>query len=357
MPLGTPADSVCLCRASGYGNRMLLPPAIGPVSRLVAHAISRPDAIGYDELVLGPDPVLHDRDTQLALWMLYELHYRGFDDVPDDREWEPGLLALRRTIERAFEAELRAAADALLDRLDRVDRVADQDDVAEQVLALVESDDSPSIAAYLQRHATLDELTDYVREHSVSQLKESDPQAFLVPRLTGRAKVALAEVQYDEFGGGRPERLHQDLYARAMRALGLDDTYGAYVAEVGATALAGANAMSLFALHRRLRGAAAGHFAAFEASSSVPCRKIVAGIERLGLPDAVAADVIAYFDEHVEADAVHEQVVSRDLCGSLVAEAPSLRADVLFGAAACLLLQGQAAAELLGRWQAGVSAA
>jgi len=56
--------------------------------------------------------------------------------------------------------------------------------------------------------------------------------------------------------------------------------------------------MSLFALNRRLRGAAVGHFAAFEASSSVPSRRIAAGLERLGMPEQAAL----YFHEHVEAD-------------------------------------------------------
>ena len=89
-----------------------------------------------------------------------------------------------------------------------------------------------------------------------------------------------------------------------------------------------------------------GHLAAFEASSSVPSRKIAAGIERVGLPDTVAA----YFHEHVEADAVHEHVASSDICGAMVAEDPSLREDVLFGAASCLFLDAVSGAELLERW-------
>ncbi len=106
--------------------------------------------------------------------------------------------------------------------------------------------------------------------------------------------------------------------------------------------------MSLFALNRRLRGASAGHFAAFEASSSVPSRKVAAGLDRLGFP----AEVAAYFDEHVEADAVHEQVAAHDLCGAMVAEEPELRRDVLFGAACVPHLDNLFARELLSRWGA-----
>ena len=96
-----------------------------------------------------------------------------------------------------------------------------------------------------------------------------------------------------------------------------------------------------------------GHLAAFEATSSVPSRKIAAGIERVGLPDAVAA----YFHEHVEADAVHEHVALHDICGNLVAEDPSLGADVLFGAACCLHLAALSGAELLERWSAQLEVA
>ena len=96
-----------------------------------------------------------------------------------------------------------------------------------------------------------------------------------------------------------------------------------------------------------------GHLAAFEATSSVPSRKIAAGIERVGLPDSVAA----YFHEHVEADAVHEHVAIRDICGHLVADDPSLSDDVLFGAASCLHLAALSGAELLARWKPEMEAA
>jgi hypothetical protein len=45
----------------------------------------------------------------------------------------------------------------------------------------------------------------------------------------------------------------------------------------------------------------------------------------------------------VEADAVHEQIASVDMCGSLVADDPALADDVLFGAACSLALDGLAA--------------
>jgi len=257
---------------------MQLPNERGPISRHVIQAL----ATGEDHATppaIGPGDVLHDEDVQLALWVIYELHYRGFEGVPPDREWDAGLLTLRLAIERRMEQELRDATRHVMPDLPT------EGDIGQQLLALVAADDGPSPAAFMHRTATREQLVDYLRERSVQQLKESDAQSFVLPRLDGPAKAALAELQYDEYGGGRPERLHATLYADALEAAGLDRTYGAYINDVSALSLACANVMTMFGLNRRLRGAAMGHLAAFEASSSVPCRKIAGGLERVGFPE------------------------------------------------------------------------
>jgi hypothetical protein len=278
------------------------------------------------------------------LWILYELAYRGFEDVDPAREWDPGIVTMRSTIERRLEHELRESVSEVLAD------APDHDGVADQVLAMAREYDGPKLSSYLRRDANTEQMCDYLRERSVQQLKESDPQSFLLPRLSGAVKVALAELQYDEYGAGRPDRLHQSMYARTLHAAGLDPAYGAYVGEISAISLASANVMSLFALNRRLVGAALGHLAAFEATSALPSRMVAAGIERLGLGDEVAA----YFHEHVEADAVHEQVAAREICGAYVSEDPTRRRDVLFGAACLLYLDGLFGADLLARWETAV---
>ena len=318
---------------------MKLPSACGPVSTLLVDLLT--DVRSGAVIVTLPDtPVLTDRDVQLALWIAYEVSYRGFDEVDDARESDPDVLALRAEIEGRLEGELRAATQ------ERVAGVPEDRSVGDQLLDLVADDDGPSLAAYLRREATRDQMVDFLRERSIQQLKESDPQSFLLPRLEGAAKVALAEIQYDEYGAGRVENLHQTMYAATLEAVGLDPTYGAYVDDVSAASLASANVMSMFALNRRLLGAGVGHFAAFEASSATPSRRVAAGMERLEM----GATAAAYFVEHVEADSVHEQVAARDLCEPFVAVHPDRREDVLFGAACALHLDALSATELLDRW-------
>ena len=123
--------------------------------------------------------------------------------------------------------------------------------VADQLRTLIASDDGPRLAPYLRRHATIDQFRQFVLHRSVYQLKEADPHSFGIPRLDGPAKAALVEIQSDEYGGGRPERMHSELFRTTMRWLGLEDSYGYYVPVVPAVTLAVSNVMSLFAMHRR----------------------------------------------------------------------------------------------------------
>ena len=108
---------------------------------------------------------------------------------------------------------------------------------------------------------------------SAYQLKEADPHSWALPRLSGPPKAALVEIQADEYGGGRPERIHATMFARSMEALGLDSSRAPTSTRFPDATLATVNLMSLFGLHRRLRGAIVGHLALFEMTSSIPNRR------------------------------------------------------------------------------------
>ena len=286
---------------------------------------------------------LTDEDLQLALAICYELHYRGFDGIAETWEWDPELLRLRAHLERAHTAALRA----LVGELEVTDEPVDR-----QLTALIAADDGPSLSRHLARSGTLEQWREYLTLRSVYHLKEGDPHTWAIPRLGGRAKAAMVEIQADEYGSGSAERMHSQLFAGMMRDLGLDAGYGALWDDAPAAAFASVNTMSLFGLHRRWRGAALGHLACVEMTSSEPSRRYSAGLRRLGYDGTTTV----FYDEHVEADAVHEQIASVDMCGSLVAEEPALAADVLFGAACSLAMDGLAARHLLGAWEAGRSA-
>ena len=291
---------------------------------------------------------LIDDDVQLALFCLYELHYGGLAGVSDRWEWHPGLIGLRQLLEEPFEAWLRSEASVMTASVGRPEsRTPGSDATAALLFDLAARDSGPSLSRHVAKQATVEQLGEFLIHKSLYQLKEADPHTWAIPRLAGRAKAALVEIQADEYGGGRPERMHSAMFARTMRGLELKDGYGGYVDVVPAITLASVNMMSLFGLNRRLRGAIAGHLAMYEMTSSRPNQLYGNGFRRLGFD----AGVTGYFDEHVEADAVHEQIAGRDLAGGLVEAEPALLEDVLFGAAAVSCIDARFAAHLMDAWE------
>jgi hypothetical protein len=328
---------------------MRLPEPRGPLSdalfrdlatrtALSAATIERADRVAADGAC-----ALTDEDLQISLAVLYELHYRGFDGVSEDWEWDPALVRVRAGLERRHLAALRGLVGPIEVGEESIDR---------QLTALIAADDGPSLSSFMAKKGTLEQWREYLTLRSVYHLKEGDPHSFAIPRLSGRTKSAMVEIQADEYGGGTPARMHSELFAGLMTSLGLDAAYGALWDDAPAVAFASVNTMSLFGLHRRWRGAALGHLTCVEMTSSEPSRRYSAGLRRLGFDERVTV----FYDEHVEADAVHEQIASVDMCGSLVAEEPALATDVLFGAACSLAMDGRTAVHLLGAWEAGRSA-
>ena len=136
-----------------------------------------------------------------------------------------------------------------------------------------------------------------------------------------------------------------------MDAAGLDSTYLRYLDAVPAESLAVVNLMSLFGLHRELRGAAIGHFASTEITSPPGSRRLVDALQRMGAP----VPCVHFYAEHVEADAVHEQVVRHDVVGDLVNTDPTLNRDVVFGCRARDFVEERLAAHMMDCWTSGRS--
>ena len=145
--------------------------------------------------------------------------------------------------------------------------------------------------------------------------------------------------------------MHSTLFRTTMEAMGLDTGYGAYIDLLPGVTLATVNLMSLFGLHRRLRGALVGHLALFEMTSTQPNRRYGLALRRLGF----GRDATHFFDEHVLADSVHEAVASHDLAASMAAAEPQLAGDILFGARALQLLDQRWGRYVIASWTAGRS--
>jgi hypothetical protein len=323
-------------RAPGESRRFALPPVRGPWTDALCALLTGGDAC-TSGLIPPPGDVLADDDLQMALYLCYELHYAEIEGVDTRMEWSPLVLMFRAALEAEFEHAVRAAVPA---------RASTPSRIGSELQRLVREDEGPALARYVETQASEEQVREHIIHRSAYQLKEADPHAWAIPRLGGAAKVALVEIQSDEYGGGRPERMHATLFAKAMRGVKLDPSYGAYLDLLPGITLATVNLMSWFGLHRRMRGALAGHLAVFEMTSSVPNRRYGNALRRLGY----GPDVTDFYDEHVEADAVHENIAAWDLADTLARIEPELAPDVLFGAEALLALEARWAQHLLDAW-------
>jgi hypothetical protein len=284
-----------------------------------------------------PD-LLDGEDAILALYCLYELHYRGFAEVDDAWEWQPSLLALRTRLESPFEAQLR----------DGVGPVTAPDDIEAGLHAFLSAAGGRSLSQYMLADGTKEQLLEFHVHRSAYQLKEADSHSWALPRLAGAAKAALVEIQADEYGQGVEKNIHAELYALTLSELGLDDRYGAYLDVIPAPTLATVNLASLLGLHRRWRGALVGHLSAFEMTSVEPASRYAAALRRHGHGPWAQL----FYEAHVVADAHHQTLAARELAGGLVRDEPEQAEQIMFGAAALTFVERRFTEHLLGSWEA-----
>ncbi|PZS22202.1 MAG: iron-containing redox enzyme family protein [Acidimicrobiales bacterium] len=314
-----------------------LPEPRGAVSQFLFDSLVQPPHS------LGPAPASTDDallgdDAALALYLCYELHYRGWAGVDATWEWEPSLLALRRSLEDRFIQALFHV----------VGPPAPCTDVEGYLVDLLGRGSGPSLSGYLRDTGTIDQFREFAVHRSAYQLKEADPHSWALPRLSGPPKAALVAIQCDEYGRGDSFDMHSSLFAETLLALDLDPDYGAYLGHVPAVTLTTVNLISLLGLHRRWRGALVGHLAIFEMASVGPNTAYGHGLRRLGM----SPEATRFYDVHVTADAVHQVLARETLAGGLARAEPAISGDIAFGARAIMATEERFSRHLLGAWGA-----
>ena len=159
------------------------PKARGPLSAAVLSGIQRwPGSLGSMPSVAGVDAMADD-DLHLALYLCYELHYRGLAGANADWEWDPALLGFRAELEHAFLGRLR-------DEVGPAEPVR-LGDVRGLLCELIASASGPSLSSCLLCSGKLAQMQEFCIHRSAYQLKEADPHTFAIPRLLGEAKAAM----------------------------------------------------------------------------------------------------------------------------------------------------------------------
>lgn len=318
-----------------------LPPSRGPWSDAVIASLRG------DQLVT-PRTDADLEDLHLALYLAYLPRLRQVRGAPVEVEWDPDLLDLTGRLEAQAATDL-AETMGVQEHQDQPD-----EPIAHRLKKLVGAWDaaSPPLSTYLEQTADRAGFCDFLVHRSTYHLIEADPHSFALPRLVGRAKAAMVEIQADEYGAGRPDLMHQQLFADMMRSVGLQPDLSDSLAQVPGTTLAVTNTMMRFATHRSTSAETIGHLCALEMTSTEPNARYARGLRRVFGPSADSA----FFEIHVTADAAHEQVAMSDMAGGAVADDPSLAEPILAGAKACLAIEARASGAILDALEAGRSA-
>jgi hypothetical protein len=224
-------------------------------------------------------------------------------------------------------------------------------DIGSALDELIASASGPALSNVLFESGSFSQIQEFCVHRSACQLNEADPQGIAAPRLSGDAKTAMVEIQYDDYGSGSAVGRRSTLFADTMTVLGLDSAYGAYLDELPGPTLATVNLVSMFGLHRRWRAALVGHPATFEKTSIAPVERYRRALVRLGTGRGGCR-----FDDVQVAGDPRRGVIARDrmVAGAIETE-PHLRDDLLFGAAAVLLVEERFTRHLLDARSVGCS--
>jgi hypothetical protein len=157
-----------------------------------------------------------DHDLQLALWLVYELPFRGLAGVDDAWEWHRGLAEVIEEWE-----------DLLLDALVSVTM-----NTSMAAALRIAADDQTLVAG------SLDQFRELLVHRSVCYLREADPPTYGFP-VAGAGKSAD--------------------FRSVLTEWGLSTRCGHYLNCVPGITLLTSNMISMFGRHRRFRAALAGH--------------------------------------------------------------------------------------------------
>src|SRR5215210_6519678 len=114
-----------------------------------------------------------DHDLQLALWLAYELPYRGLAGVDDAWERHPGLVEVIGEWE-----------DLLLDAL-----------VGATAIKAASGNGVSPLSQALTEQATLNQFRELLVHRSIYYLKGTDPHTWAIPRLKESVNAAIAALR------------------------------------------------------------------------------------------------------------------------------------------------------------------
>lgn len=249
-------------------------------------ALQSGDPLALDALALRhPDTA---RDRYATLLHIYDLHTGQVQQLGQRARWQhhPAVAALKQTCESAW-----------LDELERLLPPAEHDAV-DAMRALAARDRLPAVYKWLSRHATWDDVVQFLALEGGPDGNFDDLVAICQIGLTGPAKMELATNYWDEMGDGLPDAVHTTLHHRLAEAIGLPTIPRTDQPE---SALARSAFGGLLGTNRWLQPEMLGALGLIELQAGPRCRLVVQAFERCNAPRAAHA----FYEVHAEVDPRH----------------------------------------------------
>jgi hypothetical protein len=167
--------------------------------------------------------------------------------------------------------------------------------------------------AWLEQHATLDQLRWFIRQEVAGEAGFDDLVALTQLGMPERPKLELARNYWDEMGRGHATAMHGPMLARLAEALEIDRSI-----EPVAEALALSNLLVGLAFNRCYAFHAIGALGVIELTAPGRTGCVSRGLKRLG----VSAHDRQYYALHATLDIAHSKSWNSEVIGPLVRENP-----------------------------------
>ena len=282
---------------------------------------SNQDSSGFPEALwpsLQTGGPLDRTDLLLSLLTIYDLSTAPLQRLGARARWagHPAVAALKARLEDEFVADLDVA-------------IAQQPTVADPVKAiraLAAKDRLPSVYRWVAKHATLEELREFVAVEGGPDGGFDDLVAICQVGLSGAAKMEMARNYWDEMGNGSPADVHTDLHRQMAATLQIPELARESLPE---PALARAALGGLLATNRWLQPEMVGALGLIELQAGPRCRLVLEAFHRLGLPEEAGA----FYAVHADVDPRHGKDWLEQVIAPLAVDSPDWSERMVRGAA------------------------
>jgi len=264
------------------------------------------------------------REAVLVLLDVYALHLAPIDELRGAEEWQhhPRIAEIKQALEPRFRSRL--GGDVVVSTVGHVTGDV-TGDVTEAFRAIAHEELVPPVYAWLADEADRSDLTEFLAFEGGPDADFDDLVAACQIGLSGVPKVTLAANYWDEMGRGSLGNVHTELHRQMADALRMRRIPAA---RLPLEALERKALNGYLATNRALQPEMLGSLGLLECQAGPRCRRVVAAMDRLGVPAAARP----FYAEHASADPRHGKDWIEGAIAPTVHEHPSWGPRILRGA-------------------------